>query len=410
MRPAAWGGHPSPSRVDRGGWGLSEENRRIAQSAGRSRLRTPPLPLLSSCPQHNGRAEGALRAAGNAGSEAGPCARRQRTSGGGGGGGSAARASWSLLGCLRGSVAHAHACHCVFTSLPCRLGLLQISPEVPADHRRGQGHAGPAAAMNALTSYMPRALGQSTLGAAWKAGGWKILIDGNLACGRCCCHCLPDARRRRSTAAAASPGVCVWVCGGGAAGWLLAPVLDHTLLCASLGCRETIFEHGPGGELVRSRARRHQWAAALLSWAGGGGGGAVCPAAVHSRCAAACSAAVVLQAVLLRSATFHVCLQVGEDYNGNKYFEKKGAQVGGWPCCGCFCWGGRGGGGGGAAAAAGRLAPAAGGGGGCGDAAGGRPACLEEGSPGAGCVLRGCGINSRLAAWRRRQLGRRRGR
>ena len=205
------------------------------------------------------------------------------------------------------------------------------------------------------------------------------------------------------------PG-CVCGCVGGAAGWLLAPVLDHTLLCASLGCRETIFEHGPGGELVRSRARRHQWAAALLSWAGGGGGGAVCPAAVHSRCAAACSAAVVLQAVLLRSATFHVCLQVGEDYNGNKYFEKKGAQVGGWPCCGCFCWGGRGGGGGGAAAAAGRLAPAAGGGGGCGDAAGGRPACLEEGSPGAGCVLRGCGINSRLAAWRRRQLGRRRGR
>jgi hypothetical protein len=33
----------------------------------------------------------------------------------------------------------------------------------------------------ALTRYMSQALGKPAFRDAWKAGGWKVLIDGNLA-------------------------------------------------------------------------------------------------------------------------------------------------------------------------------------------------------------------------------------
>ena len=32
-----------------------------------------------------------------------------------------------------------------------------------------------------LTKYVASALGRSSFRDAWKAGGWKVLIDGNLA-------------------------------------------------------------------------------------------------------------------------------------------------------------------------------------------------------------------------------------
>lgn len=44
-----------------------------------------------------------------------------------------------------------------------------------------------------LTKYVASALGKASFREAWAAGGWKVLIDGNLACvqaaRRCACAC-----------------------------------------------------------------------------------------------------------------------------------------------------------------------------------------------------------------------------
>ena len=68
-------------------------------------------------------------------------------------------------------------------------GLIAVShtPAGPANGQertatRAGGRLTELAAMaGALTRYMSQALGTPAFRDAWKAGGWKVLIDGNLA-------------------------------------------------------------------------------------------------------------------------------------------------------------------------------------------------------------------------------------
>ena len=83
-----------------------------------------------------------------------------------------------LAGPKRGGV-HTGAPACIHLRRPTSHGSgCSLGCGPPVAWRAADGRSGAAMA---LVKYFEAALGKQTFREAWRAGGWKVLIDGNLA-------------------------------------------------------------------------------------------------------------------------------------------------------------------------------------------------------------------------------------